>query len=421
LGLFESAYTSGGDENLYDFLIVGAGIVGLSVGMHLLKEVPHAKLAIVEKEPEICRHQTGHNSGVIHSGIYYTPGSFKARFARMGSERLIAFCKEKDIPYEQCGKLIVAVDEKELPWLENLYQRGLTNGLKIRMVDADEIHEIEPFVQGISGIYVPETGIVDFKRVAAVYAEEITAKNGEILTATQVQNVHTTKDFIELETNRGMYRAKYMINCAGLFSDKIAKLTGLKTDVIIVPFRGEYYELKEEKRYLVKNLVYPVPNPELPFLGVHFTRMIDGHVHIGPNAVLGFRREAYKKTDINIKELAETLSFKGFWKMAQTYMGKGVKEMVRSFSRKAFLKNVQKYFPQIEASDLTPSSAGVRAQALTKEGQLFDDFYILEAERSFHIGNAPSPAATASLEIGSYIAHLVKNKIHTIGKEDVHV
>ena len=395
---------------MYDFLIVGAGIVGLSVGMHLSKEYPNAKIAVVDKEDDICHHQTGHNSGVIHSGIYYTPGSFKARFARNGSQSMVRFCEENDIPFEKCGKLIVAVDEKELPRLENLFQRGLANQLNIRKVGPEEINEMEPHVHAISGIYVSATGIVNYKQVGKVYAEKIKEKNGEILTGTKVQNINMTKEFIELETSRGMLRTKFMINCAGLYSDKITEMSGLKTDMKIVPFRGEYYELKKEKQYLVKNLVYPVPNPEFPFLGVHFTRMIDGHVHVGPNAVLSLRREGYKKTDIHIKELMETLTYRGFWKIASTYMGEGVKEMIRSFSKKAFVKNVQKYFPQIKAEDLVPSPAGVRAQALTKDGKLLDDFYILQTDRSIQIGNAPSPAATASLEIGRYVADLIKNK-----------
>lgn len=393
---------------MYDYVIIGAGIVGLSVGMHLSEDEPLAKIAIVEKEDDISLHQTGHNSGVIHSGIYYKPGSFKAEFARNGSQSMVRFCQENDIPYETCGKLIVAVEEKEFPVMEDLYKRGIENQLAIRKVSKEEINEIEPHVRAISGIFVPSTGIVNYKQVAKVYAEKITNQNGEILTNTKVTDINVTKDFIELETSKGHLKTKFLINCAGLYSDKITKMSGLNADIKIVPFRGEYYQLKEDKQYLVKNLIYPVPNPEFPFLGVHFTRMIDGHIHIGPNAVLSLKREGYKKTDIHLKEMFETLTYKGFWKIASSYMGEGMKEMVKSFSKKAFLKDVQKYFPQMTADDLVSSPAGVRAQALTRDGKLLDDFYIVQTSQSIQIGNAPSPAATASLEIGRYVADMVK-------------
>ncbi|HET7629395.1 MAG TPA: L-2-hydroxyglutarate oxidase [Bacillales bacterium] len=396
---------------MYDFVIIGAGIVGLSVAMQLGENDSDAKIAVIEKEKEISLHQTGRNSGVIHSGIYYKPGSFKAKFAREGNAHMVQFCKENGIPYERCGKLIVAVTEKEVPLMENLYQRGLKNGLSVKKVMKDDIKEIEPNVRAIAGIFVPSTGIVDYRKVAAVYADKIKQKQGDLLTDTEIKGVQMNDDRIVLTTSQGDIQARFLINCAGLYSDKVAEMAGVKTDMKIVPFRGEYYQISANKKTLVKNLVYPVPNPDFPFLGVHFTRMMNGSVHIGPNAVLSLRREGYSKTDIHWREAAEILRYGAFWKIAGSNMREGMKEMIKSFSKRAFVKDVQRYFPQLEEKDLVPAKAGVRAQALSRDGKLLDDFFIVKHDRAVHVCNAPSPAATASLEIGARIVHLVKKQV----------
>ncbi|HEX6922729.1 MAG TPA: L-2-hydroxyglutarate oxidase [Bacillales bacterium] len=395
---------------MYDFAIIGAGIVGLSVGMQLSEKYPEAKIAVIEKEENISRHQTGRNSGVIHSGIYYKPGSIKARFARKGNQHMGEFCEENGIPYDRCGKLIVAVDNKELPLMENLYRRGLENGLSVRKVTKEEMKEIEPNVQGIAGIFVPSTGIVDYKRVSEVYAEKLRQQGGDLLTDTEITAIHTSSDHILLKTSQGNIKTRFMINCAGLYSDKVAKMAGVKIDMKIVPFRGEYFEITKDKQHLVNNLVYPVPNPDFPFLGVHFTRMMNGGIHIGPNAVLSLKREGYTKTDIDLREAAEILSYRAFWKIAVSNMREGLKEMIKSFSKQAFVKDVQRYFPQLEDTDLIPAEAGVRAQALANDGKMLDDFFIVKSDRAVHVCNAPSPAATASLEIGAHIVDLVKEQ-----------
>ena len=301
---------------MYDFAIVGGGIVGLSTGMAIYERFPNAKVAVIEKEASVAQHQTGHNSGVIHSGIYYKPGSYKARFARQGSRSMTEFCQKHQIDHDICGKVIVATKPEELPLLDNLYERGLQNELAIEKIDADQLKEIEPHVAGLAAIRVPMAGIVNYRQVSEKFADIIRDHGGDILLNTNVEKINEGKDEVVIETNNGTVKAGIVINCAGLHSDRVAAAAGYKTDMKIVPFRGEYYKLKPEKRYLVKNLIYPVPNPKFPFLGVHFTRMIDGEVDAGPNAVLGFKREGYKKTDFNPKDLAETLTYGGFWKLA---------------------------------------------------------------------------------------------------------
>lgn len=388
---------------MYDYIIIGGGIVGLSVGLELYKKNPKARIAILEKENHVAAHQTGHNSGVIHSGIYYKPGSYKARLAKRGSETMTQFCREHELDVDICGKVIVASENEELPLLENLYQRGIQNGLNIRLIEETELHEIEPHVNGKRAIHVPMAGIVNYKQVSEKMRELIIQQGGEILLNHKVIGINETKEEVVIETTQGEIKGSYYINCAGLHSDRIAKLAKIKTDVRIVPFRGEYYQLKPEKRELVKNLIYPVPNPNFPFLGVHFTRMIDGTIDVGPNAVLSLKREGYSKTDINLMDMKDVLYYKGFWKLAGQYMKEGMDEMIRSFSKKRFVQSAQKLMPDIKEDDLMSGPAGVRAQALKSDGSLVDDFFIMPGTRSIHVLNAPSPAATASLEIGKEI------------------
>lgn len=389
---------------MYDFAIVGGGIVGLSTGMALGKRYPQAKILVLEKESQWAFHQTGNNSGVIHSGIYYKPGSFKAKFCRDGRDSMVKFCQEYGIDHEVCGKVIVATDEQELPRLENLYKRGLENGIEVKRISPAEVKEIEPYVNCVGGIRVFSTGIVNYKQVCLKYAELIQQQGGELRLNTKVLKISPSGKHHVLETNQGNFATRFVINCAGLHSDRIAKLGGVQPQAKIVPFRGEYYELTPEKRYLVKTLIYPVPNPEFPFLGVHFTKMIDGSVHAGPNAVLSLKREGYKKTDFNLKDFAEVMTYPGFWKLAAKHADEGIQEIIRSFSKAAFTRSLQKLIPEVQAEDLVPTHAGVRAQALMDDGKLVDDFYIVPGDNSIHVCNAPSPAATSSLEIGKAIA-----------------
>ncbi|HEY9849234.1 MAG TPA: L-2-hydroxyglutarate oxidase [Leptolyngbyaceae cyanobacterium] len=388
---------------MYDFAIIGGGIVGLSTGMAISQRYPKARIAVLEKENSWAYHQTGHNSGVIHSGIYYKPGSLKAKLSHTGNSSIVKFCQQYGINYEVCGKVIVATAKKELPLLENLYQRGLANGLNISKLRAEEVKEIEPHVSCLAGIKVPTTGIVDYRQVCQKYAEIIQLQGGELLLGTKVEKIVPTDRGLILETNKGNFESKFTINCAGLYSDRITKLSGVNPEAKIIPFRGEYYELIPEKRYLVKNLIYPVPNPDFPFLGVHFTRMIDGSVHAGPNAVLSFKREGYKKTDFDLKDFAEIITYPGLWKLAAKYYSEGIQEIIRSFSKTIFVQSLQKLIPEVQANDLIPTHAGVRAQALKDDGLLVDDFLIVKGQNIINVCNAPSPAATASIEIGKAI------------------
>jgi L-2-hydroxyglutarate oxidase len=397
---------------MYDFAIIGGGIVGLSTGMALGKRYPHAKILVLEKESQWAFHQTGNNSGVIHSGIYYKPGSLKARFCREGCRSMVEFCQEHGIDYEICGKVIVATTPEELPRLENLYQRGLENGIKIKRISPEEVKEIEPYVSCLGAIHVLSTGIVNYKQVCKKYAEIIAQQGGDLRLNTKVEKIITNNNCHVLETNNGTFKTRFTINCAGLHSDRVAKGGGVDPQAKIVPFRGEYYELKPEKRYLVKGLIYPVPNPEFPFLGVHFTRMIDGSVHAGPNAVLSLKREGYKKTDFDWRDFVEVMTYPGFWKLAAKHADEGIKEIIRSLSKAAFTKSLQKLIPQVQAEDLIPTHAGVRAQALLYDGKLVDDFLILHGQNSVHVCNAPSPAATSSIEIGKAIVAQIPDQQH---------
>lgn len=385
---------------MYDFAIVGGGIVGLSTGMAIFQRFPNAKVIVLEKEAAVAQHQTGHNSGVIHSGIYYKPNSLKARYARQGNQSMKDFCQKHGIEHDICGKVIVATKQEEIPLLENLYQRGLENKLDIDRIGPDELKEIEPHARGLGAIIVPQAGIVNYRQVSEKFASIIEEHGGEIVFHTKVEKIQEEADEVTIESNRGTIKARFIINCAGLHSDRVASAAGYKTDMKILPFRGEYYKLKSEKRYLVNSLIYPVPNPKFPFLGVHFTRMIGGEVEAGPNAVLSFKREGYKKTDFSARDLAEALSYSGLWKMAGKFSKEGFEEYVRSFSKKQFTKSLQELIPEIQEDDLIPAPAGVRAQAINNDGNMVDDFQVIYGKRSIHICNAPSPAATASIEIG---------------------
>lgn len=390
-----------------DVVIIGGGIVGLASAWNILKLNPSLKVAVLEKEAQVAAHQTGHNSGVIHSGIYYKPGSLKAQNCIGGYHMLLEFCREHGIRFDLCGKLIVATDEWELPLLENLYKRGLENGLdKINIVEQGRLKEYEPHMRGIRAIHVPYTGIIDYTDVSLKLAELIEQMGGRIYTSQQARDINVKADGVEVITDHGVHAAKLMINCAGLYCDKIAEMAGEKPDTRIIPFRGEYYMLKPEKRGLVRNLIYPVPDPNFPFLGVHFTRMIDGGVEAGPNAVFAFKREGYEKADVDLVELFESLTWPGFQKVATKYWKTGVGEFYRSFSKTAFTKALQKFIPEVQEDDLIPAEAGVRAQACDRTGGLLDDFKIIENDRAIHILNAPSPAATSSLSIGKTIANL---------------
>lgn len=396
----------------YDVIIIGGGAVGLATALKIQKTEPRYRVLVLEKEDAIARHQTGNNSNVIHSGIYYKPGSLKAKNCINGYHELIAFCNQHDIPYKLCGKVIVATDQKEVPLLENIFIRGQQNGLdNLKRLDAEELLEYEPHVTGVAGIFVPQTGIVDYRKVAEKYAELFMNGGGTIRLSEQVTDIRPGSTDITVVTQKGAYTGKLLVNCAGLYSDKIARYALPHLDVRIIPFRGEYYKLRKEKEHLVKTLIYPVPDPNFPFLGVHFTTMINGGVECGPNAVLAFKREGYRKSDVDLAEFAETLAWPGFHKIASKYWKTGFGEMYRSFSKAAFTKALQKLIPEVEEADLEPGGAGVRAQACDRKGGLLDDFMIVESPRAIHVCNAPSPAATSSLSIGETIAELATKQL----------
>lgn len=395
-----------------DIIIVGGGIVGLATALQILQKKPALRVLVIEKELELAKHQTGNNSGVIHSGLYYKPGSLKARNCIEGYRLLISFCEENGVPFELCGKIVVATEEKELPLLQTLYQRGEQNGLTgFRMLTAEALREYEPHVKGLAGFFVPQTGIVDYKVVAEKYGEQIRNHGGEIKLGEKVVSIVKERNTVTVVTDKTRYQAGMIVNCAGLYSDKVARLASENIDIRIIPFRGEYYKLKKEREHLVKNLIYPVPDPNFPFLGVHFTRMMKGGVEAGPNAVLAFSREGYRKSDINIKELTETLAWPGFQKVAAKYWRTGLGEMYRSFSKGAFTRALQKLIPEIREADLVEGGAGVRAQACDRTGGLVDDFLIFEEQQVINVCNAPSPAATSSLSIGRSVAGIALKKL----------
>ena len=392
----------------YDVVIIGGGIIGLSTAMQLARRFPQGgKVAVLEKEKELAMHQTGHNSGVIHSGIYYRPGSQKSRFCVGGAQALVQFCEENEIEFEKCGKTIVATDATELERLDTLYQRGVANGVSgLELIGPERLGEIEPHTQGVRALWSPETGIIDYVKVAAAYGSRFQEYGGDIYNEAAVRAIHGLSGAMTVETDRGSLRAKHIINCAGLYADRVAEMMGEATGVRIIPFRGEYYTLRPESQRLVKGLIYPVPDPRFPFLGVHYTRNIHGYVEAGPNAVLAFAREGYRKSNVDLTESLGTFTYPGFWKMTAKHWRTGMAEMHRSYSKQVFVHDLQKLIPEIKETDLAPGGAGVRAQAVAADGALLDDFSILRGQQAIHVLNAPSPGATSSLAIGAHIVDL---------------
>lgn len=391
-----------------DIAIVGGGIVGLATAYHLTQKYDDKKIVVLEKESELAYHQTGNNSGVIHSGLYYKPGSLKAKNCIEGYHMLIKFCDDNNIPYDLCGKVVVATDKSELGRLRDLYDRGRENGLEgLELLDEKKLNEIEPHLAGIQGIRVPQTGIIDYKTVCDKLAEKITLSGGEIHLNTLVRSIDENEEEVQIVTNKSFVECDMVINCAGLYSDEVASMHLGVIDTKIIPFRGEYYELTAEAEHLVKHLIYPVPDPAFPFLGVHFTRMISGGIEAGPNAVFAFKKEGYKRSDFNFKEFISSLLWPGFQKVMFKYWKTGLGEMYRSFSKTAFTKALQRLIPELKEEHLVESPAGVRAQACDRTGGLLDDFKLITERRAIHVINAPSPAATSSLSIGKTIADLV--------------
>ena len=404
-----------------DLLIIGAGIVGLATALEATHRFPRMRVIVLEKEDRVAAHQTGHNSGVIHSGLYYKTGSLKARNCVAGAASMKRFCQENGVPYEECGKLVVATTEDEVTRLHGLHERGDANGVPgLRMMTREEFRELEPHCEGVAALHVPSTGIVDYKVVSEKYAELIRSAGGEIVLRAQVVALRAANDGNIVETKVGTFRAGHVINCAGLYSDAITRMAGLQTNLEIIPFRGEYFEIRPERRSLIKNLIYPVPDPRFPFLGVHFTRRVNGSVEAGPNAVLALRREGYSGTSPDMSESVEMLRFPGFWKMAKKYWKKGMEEQYRSWSKPAFTKALQVLIPELQESDLAPGGSGVRAQAVDANGNLVDDFYFAHSGKMIHVCNVPSPAATASLEIGKAIVAMMAERFRLSPEQPVH-
>lgn len=394
----------------YDIIIIGAGLVGLATAYQTKLKNPDSKILILEKENDVALHQSGHNSGVIHSGIYYKPGSLKAKNCIEGYNSVIDFAEKHGIRYDLCGKIIVATSQKELPLLDNIYKRGIENGLQdLKYLSREEFREIEPHCEGIRAIKVPQTGIIDYPGIAQKIKELFEQAGGEVRFNNEVKNIIDKESEIIVNTNISEFKTKKLISCAGLYSDKITKMTNEKNDVVIIPFRGEYYKIKDEKKYLVKHLIYPVPDPSFPFLGVHFTRMIDGNIEAGPNAVLAFKKEGYHFCDFNFNETMQTMLWPGFRKIVAKYGKTGMGEMHRSLSKSAFTKALQKLLPEIQENDLIAGGSGVRAQACDRNGGLIDDFDIVKNGNIIHVRNAPSPAATSCLSIGNKISELIMN------------
>jgi L-2-hydroxyglutarate oxidase len=404
-------------EQNYEIVIIGGGILGLAVAMELLIRYPSLRLVVLEKEPELAQHQTSHNSGVMHSGVYYAPGSLKAQVCVKGKAKLMQFCDAHDIPYRLCGKVIVATHDEELPRLAELYKRGLANGVPgLELLGPERLHEIEPAAAGIQALYSPTTSIVDFTQVALACAREVTARGGEIRTNHEVTAIVQRNRHYQLTTPSGVVTGRYLISCAGLYADRVARMTGMPGTPQIVPFRGDYYILRPERTELVRGLIYPVPDPRLPFLGVHFTRRLNGEVWLGPNAALAFAREGYRRRDVRGSDLWETLQYAGFWKLVRTYWRTGLEELYRDFSKAAFLAALQRYLPELRLDDLRPGPSGVRAQALAADGALVDDFVVHHQGGTLHVRNAPSPAATSSLAIAEMIVDTAE-KVFILGQE----
>jgi L-2-hydroxyglutarate oxidase len=389
----------------FDITIVGAGIVGLATAVELAQRRPDQKLVVLEKEARVAAHQTGNNSGVIHAGLYYKPGSLKAQMAVEGARLMVEFCQEHDLPYELCGKVVVATNEAELPRLEELYRRGTANGVPgLTRIDGEGIREHEPHATGIAGLWSPATGIVDYKAVARTYAHIVEQGGGEVRLNTRVTGIDHRAGELVVQTTADEVHTRALVNCGGLHSDLIARMTGSTHGLRIIPFRGEYFKLRSQSQHLVRGLVYPVPDPRFPFLGVHFTKRIDGSVEAGPNAVLAFAREGYRKTDFDLGHVSGLLTFPGFWLMASRYWKMGLGEMYRSWNKRAFVRALRVLLPELGTDDVKPGGAGVRAQAMDARGNLLDDFSIVESRNAIHVLNAPSPAATVSIPIGRAIA-----------------
>lgn len=399
-------------DSRYDVIIIGGGVVGLGVALEVTRRFPRQKLLLVEKETRVARHQSGHNSGVIHSGVYYKPGSLKARLCVAGAAAMVDFCREHGIPHNVCGKVIVTMHETELPRLEELRKRGEANGLTgLRLIGSEELREIEPHASGIRALVVPSTGVTDYAVVCEKYAALIAANGGTAMTSAVVTGIQRATQEIVVETGKGAFATKSVINCAGLHSDRIARMAGDDPGILIVPFRGEYYDLIPERASLVRALIYPVPDPRFPFLGVHFTRRVTGRVDAGPNAVFALAREGYRHTDVSARDLAASLAFPGFWRMAGKHWRNALGEWHRSLSKPAFVRALQRLLPEIQESDLVPGRSGVRAQALKPDGALVDDFQFVPSGRVLHVLNVPSPAATASLMIGKAIVDIAAESL----------
>jgi len=394
-------------DSLYNTIIIGGCAVGLGVALEITRRFPRQRLLVLEKESGVARHQSGHNSGVIHSGVYYKPGSLKARLCVTGASAMVEFCREHGVPHHVCGKVIVATRQDELPRLEELRKRGEANGLAgLRLIGPEELREIEPHAAGLRALVVPSTGVTDYALVCEKYAELIAAGGGTVLTSAAATGIKRSQNEIVVETPRGAFATDALINCAGLYSDRISRMAGDEPTAVIVPFRGEYYDLVPERAALVRALIYPVPDPRFPFLGVHFTRRVTGKVDAGPNAILALAREGYRHTDINVRDLASSAAFAGFWRMARQHWRKAMGEWHRSLSKRAFVRALQELLPEIREEDLVPGGSGVRAQALKPDGALVDDFQFVPSGKVLHVLNVPSPAATASLMIGKTIVDL---------------
>ena len=392
----------------YDYLIVGGGIVGISTAWQLLQRYPHQQILVLEKESHFAGHQTGHNSGVIHAGVYYQPGSLKADFCRRGNEATINFCLEHDIPYEQCGKLLVATDQNEYDLMEKLFERARQNRIEVEWLNREQLKEREPNISGLGAFFVPRTGIVDYRKITDTMAGLFEGLGGRVRLNCEALSLEEKDSGIRVRTTLEEFDTRYLIACSGLMADRLVKMLGIRPEFQIIPFRGEYFRLPPEKNKIINHLIYPIPDPQMPFLGVHLTRMIDGTVTVGPNAVLGFKREGYQKTDVSFRDIKEMATFSGFWKVIQQNLKAGLSEFKNSIFKGGYLELVRKYCPQVTISDLTPYPAGVRAQAVAKDGTLIHDFLFVNTQRTFHVCNAPSPAATSAIPIGAHIVERVE-------------